>query len=338
MFHATQAWFSTFYVMALTVSIITRHHWRFIATNIASLATVVALAACGVRFRASLAMQTITLDLLNVELPYNLHYIPICFVLGFAASLYFCDSVAFEVYGKRLFKKAIIATLLSSVVFALNMALFLAFGYVMIAIPYFWNVCIPIFTVAVLAQFFFTLTSNCIDALFCRLSRFRPLYILVFLLNPLGYTFAGFYLFTSGMLNEGVSAIEKFIEPVSFDDLKYIGVAVLVVLFVWLGKISVDAGNRRHAILFDINYILGLVVPVIAITVSILKGHRFNGHRTLSTFLQGPYGFFCVILLVSCTIALCLLPLFLGQPVTSSAAKKQTKTPAPKGKGKEKAE
>jgi len=325
MFGITQSWFFGAYLLALIVSIVSRHYWRLFGATIASLATVVAVAASEVNLHASIATNAIKIALLDVELPFGLEHFPICLFLGFAVCLFVCDSIATDVYGKTLIRKAIVASTLACVTVAVNMVLFLVFGHVVIAIPQFSRLCTIIMTLAVLAQFFFTLFCSVVDVIFAKIERFRFLYVLTFLATPLLYTYGAYVFYSKGLLTTVVNGFDSFIDPLTYSDLACAAVAIVIVLLVWVGMISVSAHYAQHAVLLVLTYIVSVVVPVVIVVTAIFQGRVLNCHRDLTDFLKSPSGIFSTVLLAACTFIICLLPVILGDSAYTAPAKESGK-------------
>jgi len=329
MFRITQSWFVLLYVLTLVTSIVTRHHWRFFAANIASMATIVAVAASGIPIRASLAMHPIDLQFLPIELPYNLSYFPICLFLAFAASLYLCDTIGTDVFGKRLLRKALIATSFSCVSFVYGMVMYLAFGYVVIAVSHFTRLFLSLLLIAAFAQFCFTMFGSILDTLFVHvIRRFRPLYVILFIITPLLYTYGAYEFYMHGMLGKTVTALGHMIEPLTFGDLSYVGIAAVAFLLVYIGMASTSAYFTRDAVLTVMHYLLAISVPVASIFVYLLNRRRLNCHRAIIDFFQTRSGLFTTVFVMATTIIVLILPFIVGHPLSCSKCDK--KKPAKK--------
>lgn len=314
MFRVTQSWFMIAYALALTTAIITKHHWRFISANVASLATIVAVAGSGFHIRASLATTAYKAALLNIELPFGLSHFPICIFMAFAASLFFCDGIAYDIFGKFRLKKAIIATIFSGVSVVLNMVMFLIFGYVVVAINHFNRIFMLILIVSLISQFCFTLFTSLLDSIFIHFPRLRPIYILTFIMVPVLYTFCLYEFYMQGLLTTTISSIQTLIKPLTYSDLIYVGITIIILILIGLGMMCSSAIYSSHAILYALNYLIIVSVPIGSILTSLIKRRGFNCHRTLASFYDSAFGVFSTVLFATCAIIIAFIPLIVGQP------------------------
>ena len=215
-----------------------------------------------------------------------------------------------------LLRKTLIATSFSCVSFIYGMVMFLAFGYVVIAVNHFTRLFLSMILVAVVAQFCFTLFSSFIDILFIRfIRRFRPLYVILFLVSPLLYTYGAYEFYMHGMLGKTITALGHMIEPLTYNDLSYVGIAALAFLFVYLGMASASAHYTRDAPLVVMHYLLSISVPVASLFVYLLNHRRLNCHRTLVEFFQTRSGLFATVFVLASAIIILVLPFVVGQPV-----------------------
>jgi len=311
MYIGTHVWFTVLYVYALMASIVTRHGWRFLAANIASISTVIAIANSGKKMHASLAFHPYNLSFLGIKMPSQLEYFPISVILAFAAVLFICDGIGCEIFRKRLTRKALISTFFGSISILLNMTLFFLFSYVVVGIPYFKRLFLYMFIVGSLAQFFFTFFSSVIDVIFCRFPRIRPIYIIVFLATPALYTWTAFKLFTNGSLTAFVDYLKDMISPFTFQHLGYLGILLFCLFFAWLGKAIAESRYSVDVIIYFLSYALTLVAPAVGMFATT---KTLNCHRDLAAFFRRDSGIVYTVGVTTTVIIIVALPLLIGSP------------------------
>jgi len=305
-----QAWFVLQYLISLVIAVGSKHIWRFLAANIAAITTVVAFGASGVKLHASLALNRVGLTRFGIELPYGLEYFPVTLILCFVSVLFLCDAIGREMFGKRLIGKAVVSTIFAAAAVLINTVLFLAFGYVVIAIPYFDGLFLTIFISALLVQFCFTLISSILDVIFAPRLKLRPIYVVLFLIAPVLYIWSAMEFYRSGKLETCVNSIKEFLDPYTFEHLGYFGFAALILVIVWFGRAIVEARYDPNALIHYLSYVLMIMFPAVAFFSTARKTP--SCHRKLAAFYSTTSGIVNTVIFTVVVVAITCLPFFVG--------------------------
>ena len=199
------------------------------------------------------------------------------------------------------------------------MAIFLVFGYVIIAIPFFKKLFRIILISTLVTQFTFTLFSSALDVIFNRIRRFRPLYIVLFLIAPVLHACAFFELYTGDIRLTIVEFLEKAIAPFTFDEVQYLFFIIVGLLIMWLGKASRESRYTDCVLSYFLMYVMMLLIPATGMFGTV-RLSSFHCHRTLAAIYKNASGLLGTVLLAAVGALLAALPIVAGRPSPSAYA------------------